>query len=327
MYLAVLQLYAVGYLLHIVSGEVLVEEHMVYLLLEELRVGQLRCQLAVIGKKEHACGVAVKTSDRVYALRAGVFHQIHDSLALLRIIACGHIILRLVEQHIHFLLERNRLVVEHDLVCAQHFRAEFGHNLAVYSHHTCLYEVVSLTTGAYAGVCEIFVEAYRFVRIYVRLLVLNTFLHAVLCVRVVAGGVLFAIAALLRACTEVVAVAALLTWLVALLSIARTETLLLARLIFTLLTRLVAFLLAWLVARLPVWLVSATLETVVGTVTSAIVAWTIARLLFFTVARVHAETRRTESGIILALYARTCYSRTLGTCLGVVFTVETSGRT
>ena len=83
MYLAVLQLDALSNLLHVVSRYVLVEVYVVYLLLQELRVCELRSEVAVVGEQEHAGCVAVEASYRVDALRAHVLHEVHHGLTLL----------------------------------------------------------------------------------------------------------------------------------------------------------------------------------------------------------------------------------------------------
>ena len=128
------------------SGDVLVEVHVVHLLLEELRMRQLRREVAVVGQEQHAGGVAVESSHGVYALGACVLHEVHDGLALLRVIACGDVVLGLVEQHVHFLLESHGLVVELHLVRAHHLRAQLGHHIAVDRHHACLYALVGFAS-------------------------------------------------------------------------------------------------------------------------------------------------------------------------------------
>ena len=105
MYLAVLKLDALSNLLHVVSRYVLVEVYVVYLLLQELRVCELRSEVAVVGQEEHTGGIAVKTSNGIDTLRANVLHEIHDSLALLGIVACRNAVLRLVEEHVNLLLQ------------------------------------------------------------------------------------------------------------------------------------------------------------------------------------------------------------------------------
>ena len=107
---------AVGYLLHVVSGEVLVEIYVIYLLLEELGMGQFASQLAVVGEQKHTNRGAGKTTHGVDALGASVLDEVHHGLALLGVIHCGDIVLGLVEQHVHLLLDGHGLVVGLHLV-------------------------------------------------------------------------------------------------------------------------------------------------------------------------------------------------------------------
>ena len=261
MYLAILQLNALSDLLQIFGSHILVEEDMVDLLLEELRMGQLAGKLTVVGQQQHTSGVAVQTTYRIDALGTCVLHEIHHSLTLLRIVAGSDVVLWLVEQHIYFLLKCDRLIVELHDIGAEHLGAELGDDLIVDRHHTSLDELISLTTGANTGICQIFVQTNRLVRVDILLLVLDTLLHAILSIGIVSGTVLsvatltvvatlalLAIATLLTI-TALLTIAALLTRLIATLSLL-TVAALLARLITTLLTGLVATLLARLITTL-----------------------------------------------------------------------------
>jgi len=280
MYLAVLQLDALSNLLHVVSCYVLVEEYVVHLLLQELRVCELGSEVAVVGEQEHAGCVAVESAYGVDALWAHVLHEVHHGLTLLRVVACCHAVLWFVEQHVHLLLEVYGLVVEFYLVCALDLGAELGHYLSVHSNHACLDELVSLTARADTCVGEELVQTKRFVRIVVLLLVFNALFHAVLSVGVVARCALtllvatLVVAALLSVATAVVTaallIAALLT-VAATLLIAALLTVAAALLIAALLTLTVAT--ALLIAALLTWLVSALLLFAV-----LVVAWTIALL-------------------------------------------------
>ena len=261
MYLAILQLNALSDLLQIFGSHILVEEDMVDLLLEELRMGQLAGKLTVVGQQQHTSGVAVQTTYRIDALGTCVLHEIHHSLTLLRIVAGSDVVLWLVEQHIYFLLKCDRLIVELHDIGAEHLGAELGDDLIVDRHHTSLDELISLTTGANTGICQIFVQTNRLVRVDILLLVLDTLLHAILSIGIVSGTVLSVatltvVAALalltiatLLTITALLTIAALLTRLIATLSLL-TVAALLARLITTLLTGLVATLLARLITTL-----------------------------------------------------------------------------
>ena len=104
MHLAVLKSYACGYLLHVVSSNLLVEEDVINLLLQEFRMSELAGQIAVVGEQEHSCGVSVKASYGIDTLRTCVLYEIHHSLALLRVVACCNTVLWLVEKHVYLLL-------------------------------------------------------------------------------------------------------------------------------------------------------------------------------------------------------------------------------
>ena len=103
--LAIIQSDTITNLLQVVSSDVLVEMYMINLLLQELRMCQLTCQITIVGEKEDTCGVAVETAYWIDTLWAYVLDKIHHSLALLRIIAGCHVILWLVEQYIYLLLQ------------------------------------------------------------------------------------------------------------------------------------------------------------------------------------------------------------------------------
>ena len=291
MYFAVLKFDAVGNLLQVVCCHVLVEIDMVNLLLEELGVCELRGEVAVVGEEKHAGGVAVESAYGVDALRTYVLDEVHYGLALLWVIACGDAILRLVEQDINLLLKGYGLVVELYFVGAHYLCSEFCYSFAVHCHHSCLYEFIGFATAAYACVGEELVETDGFVRVEVLLFIFYALFQAVFCIGIVAGGMLTLIALLVAAVVVVAsltlvasAVESSLAWLIALLT--RLVALLsvgivLARLV-TLLVRLVTSLLSvvvvtWAVASLLAWLVAVLLSVVV-------VTWAVASLLTLLIA-------------------------------------------
>lgn len=304
MHLAVLKLYAVSYLLQVVSCNVLVEVNMVDLLLEELRMCKLRSQIAIVGEQEHTGGVAVETSYGIDALGAYVLNQIHNCLALLGIVACCHAVLRLVEQHVHFLLKIYRLIVEFDFVGALYLCSEFGNYFTVNRHNACLDELVSLTARANTGVGKELVETYRLVGIDVLLLILDTLLHAILSIGIIIGRTL-TIAALLIAATLLITAALLVsalliaaTLLIAALTLIATLALLIATLLVAALLLVVAFLivitrtiallrtlliaaLALLIATLALLITALTLlvsALLLVVAVLVVIAWTIALL-------------------------------------------------
>ena len=291
MYFAVLKFDAVGNLLQVVCCHVLVEIDMVNLLLEELGMCELRGEVAVVGEEKHAGGVAVESAYGVDALRTYVLDEVHYGLALLWVVACGDAILRFVEQDINLLLKGYGLVVELYFVGAHYLCSEFCYSFAVHCHHSCLYEFIGFATAAYACVGEELVETDGFVRVEVLLFIFYALFQTVFCIGIVAGGMLTLIALLVAAVVVVAsltlvasAVESSLAWLIALLT--RLVALLsvgivLARLV-TLLARLVASLLSvvvvtWAVASLLAWLVSVLLSVVV-------VTWAVASLLTLLVA-------------------------------------------
>ncbi len=141
---------------------------------------ELRCEVAIVGKQEHASGVAVETSDGIDALGAGILDKVHNGLALLRVVAGGDIVLRLVEEDIDLLLDADGLVVEAYLVGAEHLGAQLRNNLSVDSDDAGLYELIGLTTAADTGIGEELVQTYRLVGVEVLLFVLNAFLQRIL---------------------------------------------------------------------------------------------------------------------------------------------------
>ena len=312
MYFAVLKFDAIGNLLQVVCCHVLVEIDMVNLLLEELGVCELRGEVAVVGEEKHAGGVAVESVYGVDALRTYVLDEVHYGLALLWVVACGDAILRFVEQDINLLLKGYGLVVELYFVGAHYLCSEFCYSFAVHCHHSCLYEFIGFATAAYACVGEEFVETDGFVRVEVLLFIFYALFQAVFCIGIVAGGMLTLIALLVAAVVVVASLTlvasavesslawliALLTRLVALLSVgivlARLVTLL-ARLVTSLLsvvvvTWAVASLLAWLVAVLlsvvvVTWAVASLLTLLIASLLSVVVvAWAVASLLTLLVA-------------------------------------------
>ena len=136
----------VSNLLHIVSCHVLVEKYVVNLLLQELRVSELTCEVTIVSEKEYAGSVAVETSYRVDALRASVLYEVHYDLALLWVISSGDIVLWLVEENVNFLLKSYRLIVETNLVSAENLCSEFGNDLSINGYYACFDEIISLTT-------------------------------------------------------------------------------------------------------------------------------------------------------------------------------------
>ena len=332
---AIFKLDAVANLLDVMCSDVLVEIYVINLLLEELRMSELRSHVSIVGEKQYTCGVAVETTYRVDALAACILHEIHNSLALLWVVACCHIVLRFVEKYIYLLLDAYWLVVELHLVGAQHLGSEFGNHLTINGDHSCLYVFVSLSTAAYTCICKILVEADRLIGIVVFLLVLDTLLHAVLGIWVIAWSVRTESSALLSIATTtalLVATALLSISTALLLSISATTALLVATallittalslriessiLLLTVATALLsissALLLsisattALLVATALLLSISTALLTVAAALlrlriisSLVIISWTIRRALLCTSLQSRSESFGTESAFVL----------------------------
>ena len=146
-----------------------VERNGVDLLLVELGMGQLGCQITVIGEQQHTGRVAVETTYRVDALGTGVTDDINDRMTFLRVISRGDGVLGFVEQNIYLALTANRLVMETDIIRRQHFDAEVIDGHPIDGDDTCLNEIICLTTRAYTCVSKELVQTYRLGRILVLL--------------------------------------------------------------------------------------------------------------------------------------------------------------
>ena len=289
MYLTIAELNAFADLLDVVSCHVLVKEDVVYLLLEELRMCELACKVAIIGQEEHASGVTVEAANRVDTLRTYILHKIHYGLALLWVIACGDISLGLVKQYINFLLDGNRCAVDDNLIATQHLNSEFGHYLTIDRHSSILYELICLTSTAYTCIGNKLIQAQWLVGIDMFLLVLDALLHAILSIGIIVGTTLTIAPTAVVITTTIIVVAA--TQLVATLGvvISRTiATLLLTGLIAALLVAIVviartiaalvlnhvlaiAIVITWTIALLLTWLIAS--------FALIVIAWTIAALL------------------------------------------------
>ena len=315
MYLAILQLNALSDLLQILGSHVLVKEDMIDLLLEELRMRQFAGKLTVVGQQQHTGGVAVQTAYRIDALRTCVLHEIHHSLALLRIITGSDVVLRLVEQHIYFLLKCDRLIVELHDIGAEHLGAELCDDLVIDRHHTCLDELISFTTRADAGVGQIFVQTDRLVRVDVLLLVLDTLLQAILSIGIVSRAVLSIAALTVVAALTVITALALLT-ITALLTIAALLTGLIATLtllaIAALLTGLIAALALLTIAALLTGLVAALLARLVTTLLARLITTLLTGLIATLLARlITAFALLIATHLVIVVVARTLLIATL----------------
>mgnify|MGYP004687006411 FL=1 len=327
MHLTVLQLYAVGNLLEILGGDVLVEEHVVHLLLQELGMCQLRGQLAIVGEQEHARGVAVETANGIDALRASVLHEIHHGLALLRIVRRGYIILGLIEQDIDFFLYRHWILVEQHLIGTFHLRAELGDDLAIHLHGSRCDELVCLTTRAHAGIGKILVQADGLVRVDVLLFIFDALLQAVLGIRVVtlARSVVETTVAVVAVAALTVVVTALTIAVATLLAVSVATLLTIVVAITTLTTRLITALrvvaLAWLVFALLTGLIATLRVVALAWLVFALLTGLIATLRIVTWARLITALTRLVATLLTGLV--TALARLIATLLTRLVTALT----
>ena len=264
----VVELNAVGDVLHVLLADGLVGPHLIDFLLYILRMGQLGCQVTVVGEQQHTGGVAVQSSHGVDALLAGTLHEVHDGLAAVGIVAGGDAVLGFVQQDVALLLGGYDLAVILYDVLGGNLHAEFGNDLAIDFDKALLDVFISHTARADAGVGHELVQAYLHVGIDSWLLIddaLGLGCEAHLGLGTLALGTLLvtALLALLVAALLALLVAALLALLVATL---------LALLVTTLLTGLITALLTGLITALLTGLVTALLTGLVATLALLIAA-------------------------------------------------------
>ena len=113
---------------------------------------QFAGQIAVVGEEQHTCSIAVKATYGIDAFGTGSLYKFHHGFPLLRIVACGNIVSRLIEQYIDFLFKRYGLVVELHFVGTHNLCAQLGNDLSVYRDHTGLYKFIGFATATYAGI-------------------------------------------------------------------------------------------------------------------------------------------------------------------------------
>ena len=207
-YFPVFQRDALGNLPHIGSRYVLVGRHMVDFLFQEFGMCQLGSQFPIVSKQQYTRSVTVKTSHRINTFTTNVLDQIHHGLAVLRIVARGHVIFRFVQQDIHLALDAHRLLVELHFIRTFYLRSQLCNHRPVDTHYTCRNKFVRFTTGTNSGIGQELVQTNRSIRIHIEFFILNLFLHAIFGIGVVITGT----ALLQPASTEtVVPIAALRT--------------------------------------------------------------------------------------------------------------------
>ena len=256
MYLSVLKVYTLCNALHILCSHRTVKEYVIYLLLKVLRMSQLTCQVTIVSEEQHTRCVTVQTTYRVYALRTYVLYEVHNSLALLWVVACGYIVLWFVKKYVNLLLQRHILVAETYLIGAEHLCSQFLNDLSVNGYCSCEYEVVSLATAAHTCISEILIKTDGLIRIEILLLIFYTLFQAVLCIRIIVIGTwTIVLAWTLSVAGMSVVVLAVVVLTVAVLTVwtllIASSTIILAWLVAVTLTRTIAsvvVVLTWLVA-------------------------------------------------------------------------------
>ncbi len=287
MHLAISQFHTRSDLLDIMGGDVLIEEHVVHLLLQELGMREFAGQVAIVGEQQDTCSVAVETPYGIDTLGTNVLHQVHDGLTLLGIIAGGDTVLGFIEQHIHFLLQAHQLVMEMHLVGTHHLGAQFGHNLTVDFHHACLDEFVGLATTAHPRIGKELVQTDGFVGIDMLFLIFDAFLHVVLGRGIVARRMLaITIATTLLVAALLIATALLITTALLVTTLLVAATLLVTTLLTLLIATTLLVAAALLVATallvttlLTLLITTALLVAALTTFLTLFIAWTVALLL------------------------------------------------
>ncbi len=264
-------------------------------------MGELTGQITIVGEQQHTRRIAVKTSHRIDALRTCILHEVHDGLALLRVVTGSDEALRLIEQHINFLLKRDGLVVELHLVGTMHLSAQLGHYGTIDRDYSGLDILICLTTTAHTGIGQILVQTNGLIGIDVILLILDALLLTVLCIGIVIGRMLTI--AVLTICTgTIVATFAVATppRLIAITTVATVPRLVAALTIVSA---------AWLITTLL--LVAAIVWTIAAT------AWLIATLLV--ASRLIATTLLIATSL-LGITALTVAARTVTALTAIALT-------
>ena len=179
---------AFGNLAHIGSCYILVGINMIDFLLQEFWMSQLGSQITVVGQKKNTGRIAVQSSNRINAFATRAAYQIHNGLAVLRVVACRYVILWLIQQYIDFLFNVDRLVVEFDFIGTFYLGSQFCNHFTIYANHTGCDELICFTTRADSGIGQEFVQADWSIRIQIQFLIFNLFLTAVFCVRIIVGS-------------------------------------------------------------------------------------------------------------------------------------------
>ena len=144
---------------HVVLRQGLVEGHLIKLRNLAARMGELLGQVAVVGEQQQAGGLFVETTHGEDTLGAGVFDQLHDRIAFIRIVGGGDIAFRLIQKDITEFLAVEGLASIHHFIIRFHLIAHGGDDFVVHHHTAGLDQVIGFATRADAAVGQVFVEA------------------------------------------------------------------------------------------------------------------------------------------------------------------------
>ena len=170
----VVEFYTVGNVLHVFLADGLIGPYLVDFLLDILRMGELSCQVTVVGEQQYTSGVAVQTSHWIDALFTGTFHEIHDGFAAVGIVTGCDTVFGLVKQDVALLFGGYDFTVIFNDILGRDLHAEFCYHDIVDHDKAFLDIFISNTARADAGIGHELVQANFHVRINSGLLIENT---------------------------------------------------------------------------------------------------------------------------------------------------------
>lgn len=115
--------------------------------------------VSVVGKKENAGGVSVKTANRINSLRTFSGNKVHHSLAGVRIVCSGNAVLRLVHYDVNLFLPLEKLAFKADFVCLENLGPKLCNSLSINSYKPLNDIFVCLSAGADSGIGNEAVQA------------------------------------------------------------------------------------------------------------------------------------------------------------------------
>ena len=133
-------------LIHIRFCQILIQINMVDFLLQELRMRQLRSQIAIIRQQQHTSSITVQTSYRIDTFATSSFHKIHYSKTRLRIIRSSHTIFRLIQQHIHLTFNAYRFIMELHDISTFDLSTQFRYHFTIHRNNAGCDKFIGFTT-------------------------------------------------------------------------------------------------------------------------------------------------------------------------------------